>query len=219
MNKLMMVAFVWIAAVVMRVAPAAQRESAAPAAQHGVQFATAKTCMACHNGLTTAGGEDISIGTDWRGSIMANSSRDPYWQAAVRRETIDHPKAASEIEDECAICHMPMSRAQAAASGRKGQIFRHLPVAARVDEEALLAHDGVSCTLCHQISHQKLGAPESFTGRFVVNESAGNTARPVFGPFAIDKGRMRIMQSATGFEPIEASHMRRSEICATCHTL
>ena len=30
-------------------------------------------------------GEDISIGFAWRASMMANSSRDPYWQAGVRR--------------------------------------------------------------------------------------------------------------------------------------
>ena len=34
-------------------------------------------CMACHNGLTTSAGEDISIGTAWRATMMANSARDP----------------------------------------------------------------------------------------------------------------------------------------------
>jgi hypothetical protein len=45
-------------------------------------------------------------GSDWRGSMMANSSRDPYWLAAVRREAIDHPAQAVAIEDTCATCHM-----------------------------------------------------------------------------------------------------------------
>jgi hypothetical protein len=45
--------------------------------------------MVCHNSLVTPSGEDVSIGTSWRGSMMANSSRDPYWQASVRRETLD----------------------------------------------------------------------------------------------------------------------------------
>ena len=65
---------------------AAQARSAPSA----VAFQTSDRCIACHNGLTTASGEDVSIGFDWRATIMANSSRDPYWQASVRRETIDH---------------------------------------------------------------------------------------------------------------------------------
>ena len=48
-------------------------------------FVTAERCVACHNVLVAPTGEDISIGSDWRSSMMANSARDPYWQAGVRR--------------------------------------------------------------------------------------------------------------------------------------
>ena len=74
------------------------------------EFHTSERCLACHNGLTTPDGKDVSIGFDWRSSIMANSARDPYWQASVRREDIDHPESKAEIEDGCADCHMPMAR-------------------------------------------------------------------------------------------------------------
>lgn len=86
-------------------------------------FQTSDRCFACHNGPSSPAGEDVSIGLDWRPTMMANSSRDPYWQAGVRRETIDHPGSAKAIEDECATCHMPMSRFQARAAGREGEIF------------------------------------------------------------------------------------------------
>jgi hypothetical protein len=66
--------------------------------------------MACHNSLTAPTGEDISIGAAWRSTMMANSARDPYWQAAVRRETIDHPARSDEIQNECSACHMPMAQ-------------------------------------------------------------------------------------------------------------
>src|SRR5205814_142559 len=59
--------------------------------EYGTHFQTSDRCLACHNGVTTATGEDISIGVNWRTSIMANSARDPYWMAGVRRELIDHP--------------------------------------------------------------------------------------------------------------------------------
>src|SRR6185436_10364164 len=90
-------------------------------------FTTADDCMACHNSLRAPSGEDVSIGASWRASMMANAARDPYWQAAVRRETLDHPTAAAAIQDECSKCHMPMARTEAAASGRAGDVFAHLP--------------------------------------------------------------------------------------------
>jgi hypothetical protein len=39
----------------------------------GTVFRTSDHCVACHNGLKTSEGEDISIGVQWRASIMANS--------------------------------------------------------------------------------------------------------------------------------------------------
>lgn len=194
----------------------AQGAAVAGAAHAGPLFKTADNCMACHNGMTAPSGEDVSIGSSWRASMMANSSRDPYWQAAVRREMMDHPAASDDIQDECAICHMPMARATANARGDRGEVFAHLPVGSRNEPDNMLAYDGVSCTMCHQISEQKLGTPESFTGRFVVSPAQPPAA---FGPFQIDKGQTTIMRSATGFQQAEAPHIRLSELCATCHTL
>ncbi len=51
---------------------------------------------------------------------MANAARDPYVQASIRRETIDHPMRADDIEDECAACHMPAAQKIAHAAGAKG---------------------------------------------------------------------------------------------------
>jgi hypothetical protein len=150
--------------------------------------------------------------------MMANSSRDPYWQAGVRRELIDHPAAAAEIEDECAKCHMPMARTTAAANGRLGQIFEHLPVVERDSPQDLLAHDGVSCTMCHQISSERLGEPESFTGGFVIPPPQP-TPRSIFGPFDVEQGLGTVMRSSSEFQPAEGLHIRSSELCGTCHTL
>jgi cytochrome c551/c552 len=199
--------------------PDTPRAPAAGAAHGRTLFETSQSCMACHNGLTLSSGEDVSIGSSWRATMMANSSRDPYWQASVRRETIDHPKASGEIEDECSVCHMPMARAEAVANGGKGSVFAHLPIGRQDAEESRLAADGVSCTMCHQIRRDRLGTPESFTGGFVVDTSTPAGERAVFGPFQIDKGRTRIMHSSSTFVPTESAHIRQSELCATCHTL
>jgi hypothetical protein len=192
----------------------------APVAGHAdPMFLTSHDCLACHNGLTTPAGEDVSIGVSWRASMMANSARDPYWQAAVRRETIDHPSASHEIEEECSICHMPMARTKARAAGQRGRIFAHLPIGARRSEDDRLAADGVSCTVCHQIGPERLGTRESFTGGFVISAPTSARARRMFGPFEVDAGRMDLMRSATGMTPADAPHIRDSELCATCHTL
>jgi len=182
-------------------------------------FATSDACLACHNGLTTPGGLDVSIGADWRASMMANAARDPYWQAAVRRETIDHPVARAAIEDKCSTCHMPMARTEAAAAGGLGEIFAHLPVGAHAERASRLAADGVSCSACHQITDTGLGTEASFTGGFVVDTDRPEGERHVYGPFEVDEGRTRIMNSATGFVPTEATHLQSSELCGSCHTL
>jgi hypothetical protein len=182
-------------------------------------FQTSDRCVACHNGLTTRAGEDLSIGLAWRPTMMANAARDPYWHAGVRRETIDHPESRAAIEDECSICHMPMARFESKLSGYEGGVFSHLGFLPD-DRGDQLAADGVSCSLCHQIGKEKLGTRESFVGKFVIGGPNVQGNRLIFGPYAPDAGHIRIMRSSTGgFSPTESAHTRESEMCATCHTL
>ena len=182
-------------------------------------FAPSEQCLACHNSLMTPEGKDVSIGSDWRASMMANAARDPYWQAAVRREVMDHPEARAAIEHECAACHMPMSRFQAKAGGGRGEVFSHLPVLQKSGVADRLAADGVSCTVCHQITEQGFGGRGSFTGGFAIDTRTLLGERKIYGPYEVDSGRKAIMRSASEFLPQQASHIQRSELCATCHTL
>lgn len=165
-------------------------------------------CMVCHERITTPAGEDVSFGTLWRASIMANSARDPYWQASVRRELLDHAPATAAIEDECSRCHMPMENERARAAGGKGQVFEKL------DDK--LAIDGVACSLCHQISNQRLGQASSFTGGFVIDP---NGWPAIYGPFEVETPQTSLMRAALGVVPRRGDHIRSSELCATCHTL
>ena len=179
-------------------------------------FASSDQCIACHSNLTDSEGRNVSIAHAWRASIMAHSARDPYWQASVRREVIDHPEAQARIEDTCSTCHMPMARTLARADGGLGKVFEHLEAAARGEESAALALDGVSCTTCHQIEADNFGEESSFDGNFVIRSSAEPR---IYGPFEVEKGLRRVMQSASGFSPDSSSHIQESELCATCHTL
>jgi hypothetical protein len=114
---------------------------------------------------------------------------------------------------------MPMARTEAGAAGHEFSIFAHLPAGQGNLRADLLSADGVSCTACHQIQDKGLGTKQSFTGGFVIDTQPPSGRRIAFGPYAVDQGRRRVMQSSSEFAPEEASHMTGSELCATCHTL
>ncbi len=170
-------------------------------------FAHSSSCIACHNQVFAASGEEVTIASGWRGSMMANAARDPYWQAAVRRETLDHPQAAAAIQHECAVCHMPMVRFPEHRAGARTAVFANTVTP--------MAMDGVSCSVCHQLTTANLGERASFNGNIDVDV----TRRTIGGPFDIDAGRTRVMSSASGFTPARQDHLRSAMVCATCHTL
>src|SRR4029078_11091522 len=137
-------------------------------------------------------------------TMLPHSWRDPYWQASVRRESLDHPESGAEIEDTCARCHMPMERYAAKTDGRKAQVFAHLPFKARRDGGSL-AEDGVSCSLCHQIGTTRLGTPDSFTGGFTTATPDARGNHREYGPYAIDRGHTLGMRTSTqGFVPAQS---------------
>lgn len=182
-------------------------------------FHTADRCVACHNNLKTPQGEDVSIGLQWRASVMANSSRDPYWQGSVRRESIDHPENSADVQDECSSCHMAAQHLIDKAEGRKSEIFSRLPLLRKHEKDAF-AEDGVTCSVCHQIERKGLGTPETYNGNVEVAGATNRDHREEYGPFLPDAGHKTIMQSSTkGFIPQQAVHIRDSALCGSCHTL
>ena len=199
--------------------PLSQPADTTEPADSADHFRTADRCIACHMGVSAADGTDVSIGFDWRASMMANAARDPYFHAAVRREIMDYPDAASEIEAECSRCHMPMATVAALAAGQSGEVFANLPVGGADGPYADLAADGVSCSLCHQIQPDGLGTEETFTARFHVSAETPAEGRSVFGPFEPDEGGVGIMHSATSFRPTLGEHVTSSGLCASCHTV
>ena len=223
MSKLLVSSFLVTATIIVAVTVApvttAQTQPTSPSTHTGPLFQSSAQCMTCHNGLTTASGEDASFGTLWRASMMAHSARDPYWQAGVRREVTDHPKAQAAIENECSRCHMPMAHVETQRRGRQQSVFANIPSASPAAAIDPFAVEGVSCALCHQITSDGLGSKASFTGGFVIETAPPQQGRQMFGPYEVEPGPRSVMRSATGLQPTASTHIQRSEVCATCHTL
>jgi hypothetical protein len=170
-------------------------------------------CGVCHTNssdsraMRDSSGREIAPFDLWRSSVMANSARDPYWRAVVSVEVAATPDKQAEIEATCCRCHAPMATPIPASP--KGQVLHFL---SQQNERTYLGLDGVSCTVCHQISPELLGSEASFTGNFELS------ATPVaIGPHA-DPLPLPMRQHA-GYEPAEGQHILRSALCATCHTL
>jgi hypothetical protein len=193
--------------------------------QRGVAtaFRSSDRCIACHVGMKTSTGEDYSIGFDWRASLMANSSRDPYWQGSIRREIMDHPEVAQHIQNECTFCHMAAVRLADRDAGRDTQVFSRFPfqkVSGRTSPSQRLAQDGVTCSVCHQIEKEGLGTDATNNGNVVVSKARGGDERPEYGPFDPDHGHQTLMHSSTaGYLPVHSDHIRDAALCGSCHTL
>jgi hypothetical protein len=180
-------------------------------------FLTSERCLICHSNLKTSKGEDASIGTEWRSSMMANSARDPYWLASVRRETLDHAGQSADIENACANCHMPLTQRIDHASDRQTVVFAHLPFHA--DNLRDSAAEGVACTVCHQMQSTGLGTAETYNGNFQV-AAVNDSERPLYGPYPVDAARVApLHMSSSGYSLAQSKHLSEAALCGSCHTL
>jgi len=174
-------------------------------------FATADGCALCHSASEratanwSATGEDVSPFGLWRGTMMANAFRDPYWRAQVAREIEGDPEHAAETQALCLRCHAPMTSHTARLKGEKSP-------AIRVAGFDALARDGVSCTVCHQANPKVLGKPESLNGQLGIT-----LERKIYGPYKDPVSQPMFMHSA--YRATHGPHMRESDLCGSCHTL
>jgi hypothetical protein len=172
-------------------------------------FSGSGNCAFCHDqwsgALLDSEGNNVSITGDWRATMMAHAFVDPFWRARMEAEVADHPEQQGFIEDKCLTCHAPMARTQFRLD--EGML---LSIKSALAME--LAHDGVSCTLCHQIQAENLGEESGLDGGYTVG-----TDREIFGPYKdVPTGPMR---NHVNYTPGFGEQIQDSGLCATCHTL
>ncbi len=177
------------------------------------RFLNSKNCALCHSNserataMRDAQDRPVAPYDLWQASMMANSSRDPFWRAVLSAEVAATPSIKAKLEEKCTRCHAPM--AAPAPESPPGELIAHIR---QDDQRSHLGLDGVSCTVCHQITDTGLGTAASFTGHFEINDE-----RKIFGPHA-DPVTMP-MRRHVNYTPTEGDHILKSGMCATCHTV
>lgn len=195
-------------------------------------------CASCHTDpsmavTTEVPGElrNVSIGTAWETSVMAQATRDPYWHAVVASELDNFPMLEEKINDDCLVCHAPTAHDLAEKDGLDLRLFDEVDeVSGEVvnqgiytmdDSSELFNHamDGVTCTLCHQMEGDNFGTEESMTGGYIITGSTTGdiSDRPAYGQY--EDPEVGYMRNNSMFNPIHGPHISTSESCATCHNL
>lgn len=194
-------------------------------------------CASCHTDPsmsinTPIPGEtrNVSIGTAWETSVMANATRDPYWHAVVAAELDNFPMLEDTINDKCTVCHAPMAHDLAKKTGADFRLFDKGSVENGDFQQGIYsmnetnelynhAMDGVSCTLCHQMEDVNFGNDEGMTGNYTIlgSPTSDKADRPAYGPY--DDPDVGYMRQQAEFLPQHGAHLSTSESCATCHNL
>jgi len=205
-------------------------------------FLTSNQCWGCHSavahvaqGLDSHGsmvsrdGEftpgkkgfaDVSPYGEWSVSMMGLAGRDPVFRAQREWEADHRSGCAKDITDLCYKCHGAAGQHQLHMDAPSRQ-FEHAMVNALPDtpdgKYGSLARDGITCTVCHQISAKDLGTPASYTGNWTPTAPGD-----LQGPFAADV-RVDPMERALGKTPSGEGGrdrvMKSSALCGSCHAV
>ncbi|MEE9294250.1 MAG: multiheme c-type cytochrome [Phycisphaerae bacterium] len=166
-------------------------------------FVSSDKCRHCHD---VDGSTDLLIYSQWQGSMMAQSARDPLFLAALAIANQD----AAFAGDLCIRCHTPGGW----ISGRSEP----------TDGSALIANDrdGVSCSVCHRLVDPVFEPGVSPAVNediladidpFPISPGGGNY---ILDPMDRRRGPYDDITSP-GHAWLRTPFVQSSEMCATCH--
>jgi hypothetical protein len=185
------------------------------------QVDSAESCAECH-GVHLSTPEDVnySPSATWWGSMMANSTRDPLFWAAVDIANQDVPG----VGDFCIRCHSPMGFYNGNTKNGLGSMdyANGCELSGTVNQNRDLENNdyqGVNCHFCHRIDPQGPNGEDLLVknSNIWLNDSnCDNPDSPSFGPCR--KGPYN--------PPLIAVHpwkysqfLRGGEFCGTCHNV
>ncbi len=198
-------------------------------------FITSDQCQGCHdasilnstrpNMQITDGDAEINVSPygEWQASMMGLAGRDPIFYSQLESEQQYFPQKADYIANLCLKCHGAMGQRQFHLDNPEEKYFTREMMAAWPGSDPKqassgqamyggLGRDGISCAVCHHISEEGLGTPETFTGNF-------NTGPPdeLYGPF--EDVIPKPMENALGITPVFGKQTLESELCGSCHAI
>jgi hypothetical protein len=187
--------------------------TALPVGDNGVFIGSGK-CGGCHGidpiayANITEEGELVNAAENWRGTMMANSAKDPFWLAKVDHEVNVNPGHGQALVNKCTSCHAPVGRYTHLMQGNENFTMEELA-------HDSLARDGVNCGACHQQRMETLG--KFFSGNLHYHSDT------IWGPYVSEELTFPIfdaaMTSFVGYQPLGNHKVHQSEFCADCHTL
>jgi len=175
--------------------------------EHGLDIRSGLVCAACHGGYD----EETEPYFGWEGSMMANSARDPLFEACL----VIAEQDAEGSGDLCIRCHVPKAWLEG----------RSVPT----DGSAFLPEDriGVSCDHCHRMldpDYQPGVSPvedEAILAALIKGPpSDPGTARYVIDPAGTRRGPFADAICDEVAHPFLSSpYHSDSSMCATCHNV
>lgn len=169
--------------------------------EHGAELPSSTECAVCHGNYDSAKEPYFN----WRGSMMANASRDLLFQANMALANQD----AANSGDLCLRCHLPRGW----LSGRSVPTDGSRMVAAD--------GDGVTCALCHGMTDPVYRAGVNPTNDLTVlaalsfpGTNYGN------GMFVLDPTGVRrgpYTDAMQGHDSLGSAFHRSAAFCGTCH--
>ena len=157
-------------------------------------------CKQCHSSIAES--RPVTISSDWAGSMMAHSARDPVFYAAMAVANKYASAVGNNAGEFCIRCHSPTGWLAGHSEDISGQSLRGTDL------------DGVQCEYCHR-SVDPLDPDTSVAPMIYPVPGYGNgmhvvqrLAEPKRGPFDSTSA-----PHATRYDPFQS----RSELCAVCH--
>jgi hypothetical protein len=156
-------------------------------------------CNPCHAGYDAA----VEPGTNWKGSMMAQASRDPvFWAALAAAE-----RGFADGGDICIRCHVNI--------GWTGGRSEPTDGSALLETDA----DGITCMLCHSLTNpdqsEWLGVQNA---PFIANDGVEGFYGA--GMYVLWDGPERLgpyNDAASPHLSLQSQYHRSSQLCGTCH--
>lgn len=196
----------WIAAIPIALAPVTAGAAPTTALTH--PLAPPSDCAKCHeflNPFEQADEPSVSPMLMWRGTMMANSARDPVFWAGVaiaaQDVAADDTGTLTDATQLCIRCHAP----RAALDG-------NLDVTS-IDELTPVQREGIECELCHRTMDDP-GTAAGNAGWMLDDTLAGETVARR-GPWDYDPDAPEAQRP--GHEWIQDPYLGTSRFCGTCH--